>query len=93
MLAPSIGKKWLFLAAAGRKSYGLLALSPSSFLHVSLSTPIARVAQLQVLIKSHDLVLAYKSRSENSEGTQLAEITVSMMKVHGVNDRDCLNVS
>ena len=57
-----IGKKWLHPAAAWRKSCGLLALSPSSFLHVSLPTSIARVAQLQVLIKSLDLVLAHKSK-------------------------------
>lgn len=60
VVGPSIGKKWLHPAAGGRKSRGLPSLSSSSFLHVSLPTPTARAAQLQVLIKSHDLDLAYK---------------------------------
>lgn len=47
-VALSIGKKGLCPAAAGRKSHGLLALFPSYFLHASLPTLIARVAQVQV---------------------------------------------
>lgn len=47
-VALSVGKKCLHPAAAGRKSHGLLALFPSYFLHASLPTPIARVAQVQV---------------------------------------------
>lgn len=62
VVAASVQKKMLHPAAAGRKSHGLLSLSPSSFLHVSLPTPIARVVQAQVLTKSHGLVLAYKSK-------------------------------